>query len=107
MDQPPLKRRFQFGLRTLLLLIASSTIGVQVYVSQFLDLERQASHVKFGMPREKVREILGTPWYARTRPHHSCPEEIYIEDGRMWKDDVLVSIQYNGGQVWRVTTRRY
>lgn len=61
MDQPPSKRRFRFGLRSLLLLVVVCAFALAGLRASGLLAKYRFSQVKPGMTRAEVRATVGLP----------------------------------------------
>lgn len=97
-------RRFRFGLRALLILVLFCAIGIQAYSSSYSDLERRIGLLRTGMTPEEVHAVLGEPWHARVfddQPWRGSPViwETYLEEGRVGKKTVAVTLDYRRGKL--------
>lgn len=107
MDEPN-TRRFRFGIRGLLLLVLVCAIAIQVILSQYSVLERNSQRVRVGMTRQQALFILGTPQSLDASDDKSITwtSDLYIEDGRVWKSQVLVEAWCLGGTVRMVDIKK-
>ncbi len=68
MDQNPPKRRFRFGLRSLLLLVALCGAGIWLYQQLPRPIDVDKTSLLLGASPQKVEELFGKPDVVKQNP---------------------------------------